>query len=41
MLYVYAESIRDFGVIVHSGLTFDAHVNNVVSKALCSYCYVI
>ena len=27
-----AESIRDLGVIVDSGLTFDAHVNNV-SKA--------
>jgi len=30
---VCAESIRDLGVIVDSGLTFDAHVNNVVSKA--------
>jgi len=27
------ESLRDLGVIVDSGLTFDAHVNNVVSKA--------
>jgi len=30
---VCAESIRDLGVIVHSGLMFDAHVNNVVSQA--------
>jgi len=30
---VCAESMRDLGVIVDSGLTFDDHVNNVVSKA--------
>ena len=33
LVVVCAESIRDLGVIVDSGLTFDAHVNNVVSKA--------
>ena len=30
---VCAESVRDLGVIVDSGLTFDVHINNVVSKA--------
>jgi len=27
------DSIRDLGIIIDSGLTFDVHVNNVVSKA--------
>jgi len=39
-IIVCAESIRDLNVIVDSGLMFDAHVNNIVSKA-CSHCYVI
>ena len=30
---VCTESIRDLSVIVDSALTFDAHVNNVISKA--------
>jgi len=33
ILAVCAQSIRDLDVIVDSGLTFDAYVNNVVSKA--------
>ena len=32
-IIVSAESIRDLGDIIDSGHTFDAHVNNVVSKA--------
>ena len=38
---VCAESVRNLGIIVDSGLTFDVHINNIVSKALCSYCHVI